>query len=192
MNNIILASSSPRRRELLEKYHVGHKVVESKIIEKINFKDRPEQIAMTLAFNKAYYVSKGYKEDIVIGADTIVVFNNQILGKPKDELDAARILRLLSDREHVVITGISLINLDKNIKIIDFEKTLVKFRKLDKNSINRYINTKEPFDKAGAYGIQGYGALLVERINGCYNNVVGLPLVKLDHLLNKHFDISVL
>ena len=122
MNNIILASSSPRRRELLEKYHVGHKVVESKIIEKINFKDRPEQIAMTLAFNKAYYVSKGYKEDIVIGADTIVVFNNQILGKPKDELDAARILRLLSDREHVVITGISLINLDKNIKIIDFEK----------------------------------------------------------------------
>ncbi len=192
MNNIILASSSPRRRELLEKYHVGHKVVESKIIEKINFKDRPEQIAMTLAFNKAYYVSKGYKEDIVIGADTIVVFNNQILGKPKDELDAARILRLLSDREHVVITGISLINLDKNIKIIDFEKTLVKFRKLDKNSINRYINTKEPFDKAGAYGIQGYGALLVERINGCYNNVVGLPLVKLDHLLNKHFDISIL
>lgn len=192
MNNIILASSSPRRRELLEKFKLKHTVMESKIIEKSNPQDGPYEMAMSLAFEKAYNIGKNHEENIVIGADTIVFFQNQILGKPQDEKDARRILELLSGNEHKVITGIALINLNKRVKVVDFEETSVRFRKLDKKLIDRYIATKEPFDKAGAYGIQGYGGLLVEKINGCYNNVIGLPVGKLDKLLNKYFDINIL
>ena len=129
---------------------------------------------MSLAFQKAYDISKLYPDKIVIGADTIVVYDGQVLGKPKDNDDAFRILKLLNGNEHNVITGISLIQNSSNIKIVDYESTF------------------EPMDKAGAYGIQGQGALLVEKINGCYLNVVGLPLVKLDFLLNKFFKISLI
>ncbi|MEW8972875.1 MAG: Maf family protein [Tissierellaceae bacterium] len=192
MESIILASSSPRRKQILEKYGLKHSVVESKIDEKIHLEDNPEQIAMSLAFEKAYNVAMANRESIVIGADTIVVFENQVLGKPRDELDAMRILNLLSGKEHVVITGISLLNLKKEIKIVDFERTIVKFRELDDDIINRYIDTREPFDKAGAYGIQGYGALFVEKIDGCYYNVIGLPLGKLSQLLYRYFNISII
>ena len=147
---------------------------------------------MSLAFQKAYDISKLYPDKIVIGADTIVVYDGQVLGKPKDNDDAFRILKLLNGNEHNVITGISLIQNSSNIKIVDYESTLVKFRFLSDKEINNYIETFEPMDKAGAYGIQGQGALLVEKINGCYLNVVGLPLVKLDFLLNKFFKISLI
>lgn len=192
MDNIILASSSPRRRKLLKKFKVEHTVVESHTKEITNEKDNPAQTAMGLAFRKAYDVGKRYRDSIVIGADTIVVFENQILGKPKDKLDAEKMLEALSGNEHEVITGIGLINLHQNKKIVDFERTIVKFEKLDKELIARYINTKEPFDKAGSYGIQGYGSLLVKKINGCYDNVIGLPMSKLNKLLYKHFDIKLL
>ncbi len=192
MEDIILASSSPRRREILEKYGIKHSVVKSEIYEKIYSEDSPEQIAMSLSFEKAYNVGLKYRDNIVIGADTIVVFEDEILGKPQDESDASRMLNLLSGKEHMVITGLSLVNFNKNIKIVDYEKTMVRFRKLDKDIIQRYIDTKEPFDKAGAYGIQGYGALLVEKINGCYHNVVGLPLGRLSQLLYRYFDINII
>ncbi|MBC8590828.1 Maf family protein [Wansuia hejianensis] len=192
MNKVILASSSPRRREILEKYDFKYKVVESNITEKINSRESPEQIAMSLAFEKAYNVSQKYRDSIVIGADTIVAYKNQTLGKPRDENDIIRTLNLLSGKKHEVITAISLINLDSNIKIVDFERTEVKFRQLDPIIIQKYVATGESLDKAGAYGIQGYGALLVEKIEGCYLNVVGLPLVKLDKLLNEYFNISIL
>lgn len=192
MDNIILASSSPRRKELLEKYNLKHSVKESKIVEKINEKDGPYELVMGLAFEKAYNISKQYEDHIVIGADTIVVFEKNILGKPKNIDEAKRTLELLSGKEHRVITGIALINMEKNIKIVDYEETMVKFRQLDKELIKRYMATKEPFDKAGAYGIQGYGGLLVEGINGSYDNVIGLPVGKLNRLLEKHFDISIL
>ena len=192
MDRIILASSSPRRREILEKYNMDHRVVKSKTLEKINPKDRPEVTAMGLAFEKAMDVAQTNPDSLVIGADTIVVYENQILGKPVDREEALRILSLLNGKVHEVISGLSLIHMNKKIKLIDYEKTKVKFRKLDEEYIERYIDSKEPFDKAGAYGIQDYGALLVENIEGSYLNVVGLPLVKLDILLMKYFDISIM
>lgn len=192
MNGFILASSSPRRKEILEKYKIFPTIMSSDIVEKINTGERPEQIAMSLSFQKAYNISKIYPDKIVIGADTIVCYENQILGKPKDSDDAFRILKLLNGNEHNVITGISIIQESTNIKIVDYEKTVVKFRNLSDDKLKEYIHTKEPMDKAGAYGIQGYGALLVEKINGCYLNIVGLPLVKLDLLLDKFFKISLL
>lgn len=147
---------------------------------------------MSLAFRKAYAVAKDHPEKIVIGADTVVVFKGEILSKPKNSEDAFRMLSLLSGKTHEVITGISILDLDRGQKIVDFEKTKVKFRDLDKDIIDKYISTEEAFDKAGSYGIQGIGALLVEKIDGCYLNVVGLPLVKLDKVLNRFFDISII
>lgn len=192
MERVVLASSSPRRKEILEKFNLNPIVVNSKYIEKENFGENPIQVTMSLAFNKALSVSGNYKDDIVIGADTIVVYNNTILGKPKDEQDAYRILDLLSGNTHEVITGISLIHENKNIKIIDYAKTKVTFRKLDSKRILNYIKTGEPLDKAGAYGIQGLGAILVEKIDGCYSNVVGLPLTKIDFYLNTYFGFSII
>ncbi len=192
MENIILASSSPRRKEILEKYNLHPTIINSNIIEKSYSGEKPSQIAMSLSFQKSYNVSMLYQEQIVIGADTIVVYENEILGKPKDKDDAFRILKLLNGKYHSVITGISIVQNSTNIKVVDYETTKVKFRELSHNKLKDYINTNEPMDKAGAYGIQGYGALLVEKIDGCYLNVVGLPLVKLDFLLNKFFKISLL
>lgn len=192
MKDIILASSSPRRKEVFDKYNFKYKIIKQDIEEKVSNEDRAEELVMSLSFRKAYSVAELYPESIVIGADTVVVYRGEILSKPKDREDAFRMISLLSGKTHEVITGVSIINEATNTKIVDFEKTEVKFRKLDKKIINTYIDTKEPFDKAGSYGIQGIGALLVEQIDGCYLNVVGMPLVKLDKLLNKFFDISII
>lgn len=192
MDDIILASSSPRRKEMLEKYNINFKVVGSELIEKIIYSEKPEQIVMSLAFQKAYEISKNNPDKIIIGADTIVVYEDLILGKPKDSEDALKMLKLLNGKSHYVISGISIIQLNKNLKIVDYEITQVKFRKLEINKLESYVNTGEPLGKAGAYAIQDFGALLVEKIDGCYLNVIGLPLVKLDFLLNKFFKISLL
>lgn len=193
MNKIILASSSPRRKELLGKYNLNLTIFKPEIDEVELAEEEPIQIAMALAFEKAYGVANHFKDDeIIIGADTIVVYNNEVLGKPEDEKDAFRILSLLNGKEHKVITGISIVKANSNIKIVDYEVTKVKFRKVSEGEINRYIHTGEPMDKAGAYGIQGYGEILVEKIEGCYTNVVGLPLGKLGYLLNEFFDIKIL
>lgn len=193
MNKIILASSSPRRKELLERYNLDLKIYKPQVNETEAVGEEPIEMAMSLAFEKAYWVSNQFKNsEIIIGADTIVISDNKILGKPKDEKDAFRMLNLLSGKEHSVITGISIIKANSNIKIVDYEETKVKFRELSKEKIDRYINTQEPMDKAGSYGIQGYGEILVEKINGCYSNVVGLPLGKLDYLLNRFFNIKIL
>ncbi|WMM23560.1 Maf family protein [Tissierella sp. MB52-C2] len=193
MKKIILASSSPRRKEILNKYKLNPIIFEAKIEEKKAYNESPKQVAMALAFEKASWVSNYFNNgEVIIGADTIVVLGDIILGKPKDEEDAFRILSLLNNKEHCVITGVSIIKANTNIKIIDYESTLVRFRHLSDGQIKRYIETKEPMDKAGAYGIQGYGEVLVEKIDGCYSNVVGLPLGKLDYLLNKFFDIKIL
>ena len=145
---------------------------------------------MRLAFEKSMDVAKSNQESLVIGADTIVVFNNTILGKPKDKEDARNTIKLLSGNTHEVITGISLINLSANKKIIDYVVSKVKFKDLSEDDINDYINTGESLDKAGAYGIQGYGSLLIEEIQGDYFNIVGLPISKLSDLVKTHFDIN--
>ena len=192
MERIVLASGSPRRREILEKYDIDLIVEKSNVDENVNIGETPEQIAMSLSLIKALDVSNKFSKDIIIGADTIVVLDGIILGKPKDKEDASNMIHMLNGGIHEVITGIALIKQDANIKIIDYEKTIVKFRKLTDSMINRYIYTNEPFDKAGAYAIQGIGQILVENIDGCYFNVVGLPLTKIDRLLNKYFNYYIL
>lgn len=193
MKKIILASSSPRRKELLQKFDLELIIEKSSIKEKVSPGEKVEQIAMALAFEKANQVKSKYRqEEIIIGADTIVAYKDKILGKPKNKLDAKQMLQFLSGKEHEVITGISILKANSNIKIIDYEKTFVKFRSINNEKIENYLKTEEYIDKAGSYGIQGLGGVLVEGINGCYFNVVGLPLYKLDSLLGKYFDINLL
>jgi len=192
MKNIILASSSPRRVELLNQIGIQPSVIKSEIDETIRTGEKPEQIAMSLAFRKAYDVYKKQTEGIIIGADTIVVLEGEILGKPKDLQDAFVMLRKLSGKEHSVITGFSILDFNDNIKVIDYVETLVLFDDLTDNRINEYLKTGEPMDKAAAYGIQGKGAILVKRIEGCYFNVVGLPLSKLEYYLRNYFNLNIL
>ncbi|GFN34479.1 Maf family protein [Tepidimicrobium xylanilyticum] len=193
MKKVVLASASPRRKELLLKFNIEPIIIESKIEERISPNETAEQIAMALSFEKANKVAKELKNDeIVIGADTIVVFEDKILGKPKSPEEGMTMLKLLSGKKHEVITGIAIIQANSNKKIIDFEKTVVKFRNLTNEKIKNYINTGEYIDKAGGYAIQGLGGVLVEYIEGCYYNVIGLPIYKLDLLLERHFNLSLL
>ena len=189
--NIILASASPRRREILENTNVKFDVISSSIEELVLEGESPCQMVMRLAFEKGIDIASKRKSDLVISADTIVVLDNTVLGKPKDEEEAKLMITNLSGRTHQVITGISLINLENDKKVIDYVISNVKFKNLSEDDINDYIKTKESLDKAGAYGIQGYGALLVEEIQGDYFNIVGLPISKLSDLLKKHFNINL-
>ena len=189
--NIILASASPRRREILENTNVKFDVISSSIEELVLEGESPCQMVMRLAFEKGIDIASKRKSDLVISADTIVVLDNTVLGKPKDEEEAKLMITNLSGRTHQVITGISLINLENDKKVIDYVISNVKFKNLSEDDINDYIRTKESLDKAGAYGIQGYGALLVEEIKGDYFNIVGLPISKLSDLLKIHFNINL-
>lgn len=189
--NIILASKSPRRREILENTKVRFSIKESQIDEIIKENETPKETVMRLAYEKALDVANNNKESLVIGADTIVVINDQILGKPKNEEEAYNMIKLLPGKTHSVITGFALINLSLNKKVIDCEVSQVTFKELSDECIKDYINTKESLDKAGAYGIQGYGGLLVKYIQGDYFNIVGLPISKISDCLNEHFKINL-
>ena len=189
--NIILASGSPRRREILENTNLEFSVLTSDIDERIFKNEEPIQLVLRLAFEKCMSVAQNNKNDLVIGADTIVVLDDEILGKPKNEEEAFNMLSKLSNREHQVITGISIVNLEKEKKIVDYAISNVKFKKLTEQDIKDYIDTKECLDKAGSYGIQGYGALLVEEIRGDYFNIVGLPISKLSDILKSNFNINL-
>lgn len=189
--DIILASKSPRRREILENTKVRFSVKESQIDEIIKVNESPKETVMRLAYEKASEVANSNKDSLVIGADTIVVINEQILGKPKNEEEAYNMIKLLSGKTHYVITGFALINLSLNKKVIDCEVSQVTFKELSEECIKDYINTKESLDKAGAYGIQGYGGLLVKNIQGDYFNIVGLPISKISDCLKDHFKINL-
>jgi len=192
MGNIILASESPRRRNLLESLGIDFEVIPSNIDENLDLvNDLAEEVAKSLAYRKALCVAKRLSSGIVIGADTIVIFEGTIFGKPVDDNDAYEVLSKLSGKSHQVITGIALIDSTTGKELLDFEISDVKFSELSNDRINAYINTKEHVGKAGSYAIQGKGSLFVERISGCYFNVVGLPLNKLDKML-KSFDINLL
>lgn len=189
--DIILASKSPRRREILENTKVRFSVKESQIDEIIKVNESPKETVMRLAYEKALEVANSNKDSLVIGADTIVVINEQILGKPKNEEEAYNMIKLLSGKTHYVITGFALINLSLNKKVIDCEVSQVTFKELSEECIKDYINTKESLDKAGAYGIQGYGGLLVKNIQGDYFNIVGLPISKISDCLKDQFKINL-
>lgn len=195
MKQIVLASSSPRRSELLRQVGLEFKVVSSGIDEVFDARLTPEELVQELSRQKASDVaeklkSRGGESFLVIGADTVVV-KDAVLGKPKDNREAFEMLRTLSGQWHEVITGITVIDTADNRSTSSFEKTRVKMREITDREIQSYIRTGEPLDKAGAYGIQGMGAVLVEKIEGCYFTVVGLPLAKLATLLND-FGIQVL
>ena len=188
----ILASNSPRRKMLLEQFINDLEIMPSEVQEKISKNISPEALVMSFAYQKAFEISNKVLEDsIVIGADTIV-YKDEILMKPKDKNEAKKMLGKLSGESHFVYTGIAVINTNKEFKYVDYEVTKVKFRKLDSEMIDRYIDSNEPMDKAGSYGIQGLGSVLIEGIEGDYNNVVGLPIAKLDKILKKHLNISLL
>lgn len=189
--DIILASASPRRKEILENVNLKFTVQSSHIEEVVLENEPPKDLVMRLAFEKCMDVAKKNPNALVIGADTIVALDNNILGKPKDEHHAYKIIKSLSNKKHEVITGISLINLSLNKKVTDYVVSEVTFKDLSEETIKDYIKTKESLDKAGAYGIQGYGALLVDSIKGDYFNIVGLPISKIGDLLKYNFNVNL-
>lgn len=182
MSQVILASQSPRRKELLGRIFSEFSVIPSGVDEVVHGAASPAEYVCELACAKARDVASRVSGDaLVIGSDTVVVCDGEILEKPKDEEDAFRMLSHMSGRAHQVYTGVALCKDGR--EYVDHEVTSVWFRDLSAEEISRYIASGEPMDKAGAYGIQQKGALLVSRIEGDYFNVVGLPLCKLCEML---------
>jgi septum formation protein len=176
---IYLASKSPRRKKLLEQINLKFEVFSVDTPEAFKKGERPVNTVKRIALEKLEAAKNIIKEGIIITADTIVVINGKILGKPTDKEDAVRLLKTLSGKRHIVYTGFSVYNSINRKVITDYEKTYVTFRKLLNEEINDYVETGSPMDRAGAYGIQDdYGAVFITKINGCYYNVVGLPLTK--------------
>lgn len=185
MNDFILASSSPRRIEILKTLNLSFDVIPSNY-EEIITKKSPNELVCEFARAKAMDVAiRAPKDKLVIAADTIVFKDDEILGKPKSKNDAFRMLKKLSGSSHSVLTGICILDTNSNTMLEDYEETIVYFKDLSDDEINTYIDSKEPLDKAGAYGIQGLGSIFVKKIDGCYFNVVGLPVFKLNILLGK-------
>jgi len=188
----ILASGSPRRRELLEMLKVNNlEIIPARGEEKAHPELTPDALVKELSRCKAAEVAAAYAgaDDVVIGADTVVVMDGTVLGKPKDAADAHRMLHALSGRTHTVYTGVTVIRGDTCLS--HAERTDVRFRALTDAEIAAYIATGEPMDKAGAYGAQGYAGLFVERLEGDFFNVMGLPLCALGNLL-KRLDVSLI
>ena len=191
MQQIILASASPRREFLLKQIGLDFQVIPSCVEEIVDSQLEPQEMVLKLAKLKAEAVAREYPEAIVLGADTIVCCEGRVLGKPRNREEAAKMLHFLSGRVHEVVSGVVLQRLIPESVRGEAVTTRVKFRNLTDEEIAGYIATGEPFDKAGAYGIQGMGALLVEKIEGCYFNVVGLPLSRLPDMF-REFGVDLL
>ena len=176
--SIILASSSPRRKSILNQIGIEFSIIPSNINEDFKLALPPEAFTEHWAREKALNISKDHPSSLIIGADTVVVLDGQILGKPKDENDSKEKLLKLSGKTHEVITGVSLIHIDSKIDITFNERTYVSIKTLTISDILQYIKIYKPFDKAGSYGIQDAFSVHSDKINGCYYNVVGLPVSK--------------
>ena len=183
MKKIILASNSPRRKELMQYLNLDFEIIPSDIEEIIDPKVEHEDLVMELAFQKAYSIFKDHKDSIVIGFDTLVIIDDYVLGKPKDEEEAKLFLSILSGNSHRVITGCTILSAGYSKSF--YSDAIVSFIKMTEEEIADYVKTKEPLDKAGAYGIQGYGSKFVEGINGDYFTIVGFPISKLYQELKK-------
>lgn len=181
---LVLASQSPRRRELLSLIEKEFEVCASHAQEVIPDGLQPYEAVMHLAKIKAEEVAGRFEDSVVIGADTVVVLDGEIMGKPKDHADCVRMITALSGREHDVYTGVAIAASGKTEQF--YERTAVRFLELTPEEINWYASLDEPYDKAGAYGIQGYGSLLVAGIDGDYFNVMGLPVASLNRKLKKY------
>ncbi len=171
---LILASGSPRRKELLALLNIPFEVIVSNFDERIDQDKKLEDEIKRLSFGKAKSVFEKNEDAVVIGADTIVTIDNKVLGKPKDQEDAKRMLTLLSNNVHTVITGVTIMSKDKTETFASSSK--VYFDQLTDDEIKEYILTKEPMDKAGAYAIQGIGSKFIKKIEGDYYSIVGLPI----------------
>lgn len=191
MKKIILASESPRRQEILKLTGLKFSVCASAYEEDLNLPLRPRELARYLSRKKAEAVSNKYKDTIIIAADTFIVFKNKLLGKPHNEQDAERMLMTLNGQAHSVITGFTIMDTGNNKIISRSVETKVYFKKLTREDISAYVRSKEPLDKAGAYAVQGLGAVFIEKIEGDFFNVMGLPLFALTGSLKK-FGIYVL
>jgi septum formation protein len=175
---LILASASPRRKSLLQELGLDFEVIEAQVEEKPVAGESPQEFVLRAAGDKAGEVSRINFECWILGADTVVVHDNKILGKPRDAGDALKILKALAGRSHLVHTGFCLMNRNEKVSVSRVVTTEVHFYPFSQDVAEAYVGTEEPLDKAGAYGIQGIGGFLVEKIKGSYTNVVGLPLVE--------------
>jgi septum formation protein len=184
-SQLILASASPRRKHLLEQIGYSFKVIPSHMHEPPYVGHDPALYASNLATLKATEISDKYPGALVVGADTIVVIGEEVLGKPEDEASANKMLRQLSGKNHQVITAYSFQLKACSINQVHHVLTQVHFKQLRQDEINHYIESRAPFDKAGAYGIQDYSSVFVDRIEGCFYNVVGLPISDFNENLNK-------
>lgn len=192
MQKLVLASKSPRRKELLSGFVKDFEIIADNSEEVIEEGITPEEAVCRLAEQKALNVAELATEDaLVIGADTVVFIDGKILGKPSDKAEASEMLHRLSGRDHHVCTGIAVVDNSSKKVFSDFERTVVHFKQLGDIEIEKYIESGEPMDKAGAYGIQNIGALFVEYIKGDYFNVVGLPLCKLGRVLKEEFGYNL-
>ncbi|RPJ43392.1 MAG: septum formation inhibitor Maf [Deltaproteobacteria bacterium] len=189
--SLILASASPRRQELLRSAGVPLKVMPSNADERFAPGEKPEKHALRLAREKAREVAEEFPDRWVLAADTVVVIGDRILGKPKDPKEAGKMLRLLSGQKHRVITGYCLLHSSGRKRKEGHITTGVFFKPLTSAEIQWYISTREPFDKAGGYAIQGRGAFMVKRIVGSYTNVVGLPLCEVIEALKEIKDVKI-
>lgn len=190
MRKIILASKSKQRKKLLKIIGLDFKIEKSNYIEDMTEKLPAHKLAQKLALGKAKNVAQKHKNAIVIGADTFVVLGKEFLGKPHTPQKAREMLKKISGKKHQLITGIAIIDTKKNKTITDYEITEVWMKKMSDKEIKKYIKTGEPLDKAGGYAIQKLGCLFIEKINGGYTNVVGLPINKIyEHLLKLDVDI---
>ncbi|HWQ51164.1 MAG TPA: Maf family protein [Terriglobales bacterium] len=187
---IVLASASPRRRELLSGLGLSFEVVAADIDEEAVTAPTPQELVKKLALEKTRAVAMLRPEALVIGADTVVFKDGRIFGKPQGAAEAAGMLRLLSGGAHTVATGVALIS--PETEVADVVTAQVTFKALAESQIERYIATGEPFDKAGGYGVQGRAAAMIREIQGDYYTVVGLPVCRLGELLAEHFGIEVL
>jgi len=186
MKKLILASGSPRRKELLEKTGLQFQIIPSLYEENLINDNFSYEKIETLALNKGKEVLSRVNEDaIIISADTVVVLNNKILGKPHSKEDAYNMISSLSNKTHEVITSIAMIDVKSQTTIVRSRSTKVTFRKITEDEIQRYISTTEPYDKAGAYAAQGLASIFIEKIDGCFNNVVGISTFEVDKMLKE-------
>lgn len=183
MKSIILASASPRRKKLLKRLGIKFKVEPSDYKEDMKLKLKPKALAKYLSKEKAKAVAKNHKNSIIIGADTFIVLKGKILGKPQTATNAKRMLKNMSGKPHSVITGFTIIDTKRKKTISNAIESRVYFKKLTKKEIDDYVKSREPLDKAGAYAIQEGGAAMIEKVDGDYFNVVGLPLKDLAETL---------
>ena len=177
-SSVILASKSPRRENLLKQIGIDFEIIPSNISEDANLNLSPRQFVQYWSKKKAEIIAKKYKDKIVIGADTIVYFNGKILGKPKDKEESYKMLNNLSGKTHKVLTGVSIAYEEKNILRTFSQITKVTVRDIPTNDILYYIDNYYTLDKAGSYGIQDWFSIWIKKIDGCYYNVMGLPLSK--------------